>query len=203
MEFLCKGVRAMAIYGESPFSERDIPELVGVQTNIAGYFFDAVLKTDHSDRLKITEHPVESGASITDHAFKEPRELSMEIGMSDVCTSFIDGQFAQKDSRSISAYDILTQLQDSRIPLRVYTRLGVYDNMLIEIITSPDDYKTLFGLRVSIGFREILVVTTATITLPNRTSNAPNKTGSTNQGSSQPIQVQEPSRSLLRTIAGG
>jgi hypothetical protein len=240
----------MGIYGESPHSEDDIPQLVGVQTNVAGYFFDAVLKVDHSNKLRLTSHPVESGASVTDHAFKEPRELTMEIGMSDVCTSFVDGQFAQKASRSVAAYDILTQLQDSLIPLKIYTRLCVYENMLIETIATPEDYKTLFGLRVTIGFREIIVAKTNTVAfthrpraperavpsgaqdsfsipsfdipsfdmpsidipefspvipepapLPNNTSTAPQKTGSTNQGTVQPTQTQ-PRQSLLRSMVG-
>jgi hypothetical protein len=193
--------QTMAIYGESPHSESNIPQLVGIHTNIAGYFFDAVFKTDHTDKLQITEHPVETGASVTDHSFKEPRALSMEIGMSDVCSSFINGQFAQKSSRSVSAYEILKQLQANRVPLRVYTRLSVYDNMLIETITSPDDYKTISGLRATVGFREVIVAVTNTVILPNRTSANPQKTGSTNQGTVQP--VQQVPQSLLRAMAGG
>lgn len=193
----------MAIYGQSPYSENDIPQLVGVYTNLDGYFFDAILKVDHSSKIKMTEHPVEQGAAITDHAYVEPRSLTLEIGMSDVCTSFVDGQFMQKSSRSISAYEALKQLQVSKIPLKVYTRLDVYENMLIETITSPDDYTTMFGLRATIGLREIIVVTTNTVSLPNRTSGAPQKTGSTNKGTVQPVQVKEPNKSLLKIMTGG
>jgi len=193
----------MALYGESsPFSEEDMAELVGIETNIGGYFFDAVLRTDHTDRLKITDSPVETGASVTDHAFKEPRVLSMDIGMSDVCTSLVDGQFSQRPSRSISAYELLTQLQDSRVPLRVYTRLSIYNNMLIETIASPDDFKTMFGLRATVGMREVIVAATNTVILPNRTSTAPQKTGATNRGTIQPAPA-APNRSLLRSMTGG
>lgn len=196
----------MAIYSKSPYTDNDIPQLVGVQTNLDGYFFDAVLKTDHSSKLKITEHPVEEGAAITDHAYVEPRSLTLEIGMSDVCMSFVDGQFAQKSSRSVSAYEVLKQLQSNRIPLKVFTRLDVYENMLIETITSPDDYKTMFGLRAAIGLREIIVVTTSTVALPNRTSTQPQKTGATNKGTVQPIQVQtnqSMAKGLYNTFFGG
>ena len=193
----------MAIYGESPYSEGDVPQLIGVQANVNGYFFDAVLKTDHSSNLKITDHPVEQGAAVTDHAYPEARTLTMEIGMSDVCASYINGQFAQKSSRSVSAYEVLKQLQKSIEPLKVVTRLEVYENMLIETVTSPDDYATMYGLRATIGLREIIVVTTNTVALPNRTSAQPQKTGATNKGTVQPAQVKEPSRSLLKQIAGG
>ena len=198
---------AMAIYDKSPHSESNIAQMIGVQTNLGGYFFDAVLKTDHSSKLKITEHPVEEGASVTDHAYVEPQSLTMEIGMSDVCMSYIDGQFMQKSSRSVSAYEVLKQIQSSRIPLTVCTRLDVYENMLIETISAPDDYLTMFGLKATIGLREIIVVTTSTVALPNRTSRQPQKTGATNKGTVQPVQTTQtgknPPQSLLKQILGG
>jgi len=176
----------MANYNNSPFGREDIPQLIGIKTNIAGYFFDAYLKLDHERRLTITEHPVEEGASITDHAFMEPKGLSVEVGMSDVCTSFIDGQFTERFSRSVSAFSVLERLQADRIPLSIHTKLATYHNMLIENITSPDDYTTVHGLKATVFFREIIVVSTDTVTLPNRTSTMPQKTGNTNRGAVQP-----------------
>ena len=78
-------------------------QLIGIKTNIGGFFFDAFLKIDHNSRLKITDHPVEEGANIADHAYVEPQSLTMEVGMSDVCNSLIEGQFQQKYTRSVSA----------------------------------------------------------------------------------------------------
>jgi len=185
----------MAIYGDSPFSREDASELVGIKTSVGGYFFDAYLLIDHESRLTITDHPVEEGANITDHSFVEPSALSMEIGMSDVCSSLVDGQFAQKPTRSISAYDTLKQLQSDRIPIEITTRLKVYKNMLVETITTAEDFKLAHGLRATVMFREIIVVSTATVALPNRSSAAPHKTGATNRGTTQPT---EDNRSALR-----
>ena len=36
----------------------------------------------HQDDLEITDHPIEQGASITDHAFKRPAEVTLKIGWS-------------------------------------------------------------------------------------------------------------------------
>ena len=162
-------------------------ELIGIKTNIGGFFFDAFLKIDHTSKLKITDHPVEEGANISDHAYVEPQSLTMEIGMSEVCTSLVNGQFEQKYSRSASAFDTLKTLQEQRIHLTVHTRLKTYENMLIETITVPDDYTTLYGLRATIGLREIIIVKTNTVTMPNRTSSAPQKTGETQKGTVQAI----------------
>ena len=59
--------------------------------NIAGIYPDVVVKESHRDEMEITEHPIESGASISDHAFKRPAELLVQFGWSDsscCCCSF-------------------------------------------------------------------------------------------------------------------
>ncbi|MDR2167374.1 MAG: hypothetical protein LBE35_05945 [Clostridiales bacterium] len=144
----------------------------------------------------MTDHPVEEGAAITDHAFMEPKAVSIEIGMSDACFSMIDGQFTQRFSRSVSAYDVLERLQRERVPISIHTKLATYHNMLIENITASDDFKTRHGLKATVFFREIIVVQTDTVTLPNRTSTAPHTTGNTNRGAVQP--TAEDNRSALR-----
>lgn len=174
----------MASYGMSPFTEENIPQLVGIKTNIERYFFDAFLKVDHTSKLTITSHPVEEGANIADHAYLEPQTITMEIGMSDTCVSYIAGQFQQKYTRSVSAYDTLLKLQAERKPLTVHTRLKTYYNMLIENITAPDDYTTLFGLRVTVTLTEIITAKTQTVVIENKTSAEPQKTGTTKKRNS-------------------
>ncbi len=141
------------------------------------FIFDAVFSTQHDSSLNITEHPVQSGANISDHAFKEPRMLTFDIGMSDVMTSVIPGQF-QGDSRSINAYRKIVELQDNRLPITVATKLGTYNNMLVETITTTEDEKTIFGLRATITLREVFVVNVQTVKISAR----PQKSNSSNDG---------------------
>ena len=68
-------------------------QMVLVQTNISGLFFDGVMSTETEEQLTITSHPVQSGANISDHAYREPTRISMEIFMSDVMASRQPGQF--------------------------------------------------------------------------------------------------------------
>lgn len=168
-----------------------IKDLVYTKTNIGGWFFDAILKTDHTSRLTITEHPVQTGAALTDHSFLQPKQLSMEIGMSNVATSFVPGQFTGGYSRSVTAYQVLAQLQALRVPIQVHTRLGLYQNMLIEVLSAPDDYMTLNGLRCTVTFREILVAQVKTVKISAR----PKVTDSSNRGSPEPAQ---PNQSILK-----
>lgn len=160
-------------------------ELIYIKTNINGYFFDAFLSIDHNLQLEMTEHPVQTGASITDHTYLKPNELTMEIGMSDVMASIVDGQFSDGGAtRSINAFQILKELWQQRLPLQVVTRLGIYDNMIIQSIAIPDDYTRLNGLRATVKLKELLVATLTTAKI----SAMPHITDNTNKGEVVPKQ---------------
>lgn len=156
----------------------DLSQLVLVKTNIAGFFFDAVIREEHTSSLKITSHPVQTGANITDHSFVEPKVLTMEILVSDALDSLMVGQFDGDNTKSVNAYRALLDLQESRIPVSVLTRLALYDNMLIENITAPDDSKSRNGLRCTVTLREIFVVDVA----KTKVSARPHDTEYTNRG---------------------
>jgi hypothetical protein len=147
-------------------------------TQIGDYVFDAYFNIQHDTNLTITESPVQTGANISDHAFMEPKTLTFEIGMSDVMQSIIVGQFSDSQSRSVNAYNTLRTLQEQRIPCQVTTRLGVYENMLIETISAPDDNTTFYGLRATVTMKEILVVAVTTVQISAR----PQVSQSTNNG---------------------
>lgn len=42
----------------------------------------ATIREVHRDTLEITDHPIEQGAAVTDHAFKRPAEVVIECGWS-------------------------------------------------------------------------------------------------------------------------
>lgn len=178
----------------------DLSQLVLVKSNIGGYFFDAILRTEHTSTLKITSHPVQTGANITDHSYVEPAVLTMEIGMSDAMDSLVKDQFTGRYTKSVSAYQALLDLQQSRIPVSVLTRLRQYENMLIEEINVPDDFKTLYGLRCTVTLREIFVVEVSKTTVSAR----PQSSGTTNRGEVQA--VEDPGTGLYnieKAVGGG
>jgi hypothetical protein len=176
-------------------NDSSIKSYVYAKTNIGGWFFDAYLKMTHTSTLTITDQPVQTGASLTDHAYLQPQELQMDIGMSDVAKSFIPGQFGNSSLRSVTAYQVLRQLQALRVPIQIYTRLYTYENMLVEVISAPDDYTTQFGMKCTVTFREILVAQVTTVKISAR----PAVTNSINGGSPLPV---TPNQSILKQAAG-
>ena len=120
------------------------------------YIFDGVPRAEHEQQSVITLNPVQTGASLTDHAYVNPPRLTVEILMSDTMQSFNLGQWADNPSRSISAYQQLKKLQTQRAVLQIATRLANYDNMLIASIRADESKETRFGMKASVTFVGIL-----------------------------------------------
>lgn len=51
------------------------------------YNAQVTIEEIHQDELEITDHPVESGALISDHAFKHPAEVTIRMGWSNSSSS--------------------------------------------------------------------------------------------------------------------
>lgn len=185
----------LATASSNPATDPLIQQLIYVATNIGGFFFDAFLQIDHESSLTITSHPVETGASISDHAFVNPALLTMQIGMSDAAEALSVDQFTQGPTRSVTAYQVLLELQRLRIPMQVMTRLKIYKNMLIETISVPDDYTTVYGLKATVVMKEVLVATVQTVKISAR----PHVTDSTNRGVVDP---QIPNQSVAFQLVG-
>ena len=124
-----------------------------LQTSMGDFYFDAVFKTEHNATMMITEHPVQTGAPIADHAYLEPEEITCEIGMTDV----------NGDGLSVQMYQQLRELMGRREPFTLVTRLHSYENMLISALSAPDDYTTMFALKAAIVFKQIRVVQVSTV----------------------------------------
>lgn len=133
------------------------------KTNIAGYFFDGFMSVSHERKLTITQNPVETGASVVDHAYVNPTTVTMKIMMSDVHQSIIHGQFSDRTFRHTSAWAILKQIQESRIPVDIFTKLGYYKNMLIESISAEDTKETFRALYATVTLVEIPVARVKTV----------------------------------------
>jgi hypothetical protein len=125
-------------------------------TNPTNWVFDAVLRINHRRVLTKTQHPVLTGASISDHAFMQPNAITLEIGMSDVMAAYTSDMWVGAATKSVSAWQVIKNLQVNRVLLTVLTRLDAYPNMIIESVTSTDTNVTLHGLRALINLSEVI-----------------------------------------------
>lgn len=166
----------------------------------------ATLEEIHYDDLEITDHPVEQGASITDHAFKRPSEVVIRCGFSNSPPSSggIVGQLAGAAAavggsavRTIigtattlqsvlggnapqqvnDIYQTFIDAQRERVLFDVYTGKRRYTNMLIRGVSTVTDAKSENSLIVAITCREVLIVSTQTVDVPIKSAN-PQRFGS-------------------------
>lgn len=148
------------------------------KTNIGGYFFDGFLTVDYSQETQITEHPVETGAAIADHAYIKPVTLTMNVRMSDVHRSLVSGQFTGGYSRSQTAFKIIEKMQKDRIPVSVLCRFGLYENMLIKRLEANDNADTYQGLDATVTLTELPIARLKVVAI----SSAPQVSGSSQSG---------------------
>ena len=172
------------------------------QGKFEGYI---TMEEQHSDEVQITDHPIEQGAAITDHAFKLPAELTVKIAWSNspsgagllggirgllstvtIVQSNIMGTSANQ-VRQI--YEKLLASQLRREPMLVLTGKRQYPNMLIKSIVVTTDKLTENMLAVTVTFREIIRVKTTIITVesvPSANQKEPQATSSpVNNGTKQ------------------
>ncbi|AGC35714.1 tail fiber protein [Rhizobium phage RHEph06] len=119
-----------------------------------------VISEEHESTIGITEQPVETGAKITDHAYVEPKKLSLEFG----------------DENAVATYNALVRFQESRVPFSIISGLYVYNNMLIRAInvTRDSTYSRVLSGRVDL--QEVIIVSTAYVSTEGE-QNDPQSTG--------------------------
>lgn len=157
------------------------------------FIADVTEREEHRDQLYITEHPVEVGASISDHAYKRPAEVQLRLGWSN--SSHQDPYAIQ------SIYAMLLRLQSDRTPFNLYTGKRAYFNMLLAGMVVETDQSTEYVLRVDASLRQILLTQTQIYTISTNSNNLKNPQTALptqNQGS----KVLQPSSNLSRNSAG-
>jgi hypothetical protein len=131
-----------------------------------------VVSEKHSDTLEITEHPVETGAPVSDHAYKRPSEVVMEVGFAGG-GSLMD--FIDTSSLGLTlglspkeTYQQILDLQTSRIPFDVVTGKRLYSNMLIRAIEVTTDRTSENVLMAVLTLREVIITQTQQIAVADK-----------------------------------
>ncbi len=162
--------------------------LVRPHRNIGPFEAQVTIEESHTDDLEITDHPVETGALVTDHAFMRPSELMIRCGWSNspsvgaggglgglvtgligAAGSTISGVaslLSGDDTSSVrDIYAKLLDLQRLRIPFDISTGKRNYDNMLVKSLRVRTDKETENSLIVEATFRQIIIVSTQVLTI--------------------------------------
>lgn len=127
---------------------------------------DVVVFEQHEDEMVVTEHPVERGAPISDHAYKKPETLSVRFGWSDSSTllnqavslSLLSGLNSITD-----VYEKLLEEMEKGTLFDVSTGKRRYTDMIITSLQVKTEEETETSLIVDITFQKVrLVIVTET-----------------------------------------
>lgn len=175
-----------------------------------------VISEKHQDATEITEHPVQQGAAISDHAYDKPSEVTMEIGFAGG-GSLIDGfntptKIFDFDTEEIlgkspkEIYEQLLKLKSSKEPFDVTTGKRQYKNMLIRAIEVTTDKTSENVLMVVLTLREVIIINTAKvegIAAPPERMKAPLDTGGVvDKGTKTPVEPKNKG-SIIKLIRKG
>lgn len=154
---------------------------------------DASITEGHSAEVEATEHPVEKGANISDHARVKPETLQME--------GLISATPIGKDpglDYIETAYATLRKLKDARELLTIVTALRTYDNMMLVKLDVPRDAHSGDALRFTATFKEIRLAEVQSIQVQTR--KVPKAKGKTKTGAAvaPPVKEEEVRTSLLQ-----
>lgn len=117
------------------------------------------------DALEITQQPVQQGAPITDHAFKKPITLAIQISFSSSILPTVGfGSIAAPQSLA-TIYKNLLALQSSFIPFNCTTPKRTYYNMLFASLGMTTDKQSENVLSINASFQQIITVPIGITTL--------------------------------------
>ena len=175
--------------------------LFGKPRKIAAIVPNVVIEESHQDNLTITDHPVEQGASISDHAYKNPVEVTCKYGWSDssllmgsamdFASGLLQGNLNGASNSALTIDDVyqkLLDLQATRQPFDLTTGKRKYSNMLIKSIGVTTDAATENSLLLTAVMKQVIIVQTQAVVLqPSENHATPSSTGPTqNTGTKQP-----------------
>ena len=156
---------------------------------------DCSVSETHTRANEVTDHPVEKGANVSDHARSKPDMLTLEGIVSNTPLNkqqqqrIVESRGVNITSTSASdapagavgyaeqGYAKLSELMDKKTLITVVTALRTYENMILETLTVPRDARTGDALRFTGTFKQIRLVDVqkTTVTVATKTPRANKK----------------------------
>ena len=140
-----------------------------IRSDILTVQMDGVVSESHSNAIQLTQNPVETGVTITDHAVISPRELVIVGVITDTpfgnidlgAVSSIGGLFGASTSnaqtRTQQGYAQMVYLMNERDIVTIQTELALYENFVITNIATTQDVNSSQSALMHITLTEVLI----------------------------------------------
>jgi hypothetical protein len=164
-----------------------IPKLAIIDSLV----LDCSISEQHQGDVEVTEHPVEFGANIVDHARPKPEQVTLEGLISNtpitlgqarrivstagvaVESSVLEDALAGQPGYAEAAYATLRDLRENPRLVTIKTALRDYEDMVMTSLSVPRDAKTGEALRFTATFRHVRLVKNKSTTVTVRKERRP------------------------------
>lgn len=126
------------------------------------------IKAVVKESAKVMEHPVETGAIISDHRIILPVEIDLSLIL------------ASSDYQSV--YKSIRQYYLNATLLIVQTRSGIYENQIISALPHEEDPTMYNALTVALSLKQVFFVTAQYGVVPKHATNSNTVNRGTQQG---------------------
>jgi hypothetical protein len=161
-------------------------------SEIAGekYFADCTVSISHDFSNTVTEHPVETGVSFSDHVQLKNNRFTVsgifgQYGIND----FQADTLTRTADRIPQAYAFLRKLRDERLTFTLVSKYETYEDCVVESLSIPANPESSNSLYFDITVVQIRKATTETVNLMSATRVVNGKkdaASSTTNGGKQP-----------------
>ena len=147
--------------------------------SLGGLSFTVTISEQERDSAKVTDYPVESGATMSDHVIIAPRQLTVQIGQG----------VENSDTDPRDMLGKIRELMTKREPFEVYTGKTYFKSMVITAISVKTDAANETVLSASITLREVTIAQTQAAAVPVIRQKQPKKTAVSVPRGTQQTQV--------------
>lgn len=131
----------------------------GPSNGTRSFVSDAVISISPTFRNSITEHPIESKASISDHVYRQNVLLSIQGVVSNYPVQEYDDNLIEYNGNRVkTAYNLLKELWEKRSLFTVVSEVDVYRNCVLKSFDTDFTYKTSDTLEYRIEVEQIRLV---------------------------------------------
>lgn len=146
------------------------------------------IKAVVKEEAKVMEHPVETGAIITDHRIILPVEIQLSMIL--LPDSYQD------------VYKVIRQYYLNSTLLVVQTRSGIYTNQLISSMPHEEDPDQYDVLVLALGLKEVQFVSAQYGVVPKEAKNSTTVRKGTQQGTTPSTTHQTAAQQIYRRLGG-
>lgn len=142
--------------------------IVDKETNIS-YYLVGIVSISPSNDISLTQYPIPEGGFISDHYYKNPNSLSMQLSVDGLDSTnksyYIDTNNNHVNLTYDSTKELLNNWLNNAVQLDIQTRHALFRNMVLSNLSWQEDANSWTKYNPSLSFKEVKIAHVYTTTI--------------------------------------